>query len=284
LIFGWLFFNNQLMDRSSPERFFCIFIFVKQILKMNSKTAFITGATSGIGKATAEIFAKNKMNLIICGRRSERLENLKEKLSKLTNVTTLQFDVRDKEAVFKAVESLPSKFKNIDILINNAGNAHGLNTIQDGNIDDWDAMIDINVKGLLYVSKAILPQMVKKNNGFVVNIGSIAGKEVYPNGNVYCASKYAVNALNKAMRIDLNKHNIRVAAIHPGAVETEFSEVRFKGDSEKAKNVYAGYKALQPEDIAEIINFVVTRPAHVNIEDLIVYPTAQASATILNKE
>jgi hypothetical protein len=251
---------------------------------MNSKTAFITGATSGIGKATAEIFAKNKMNLIICGRRSERLENLKEKLSKLTNVTTLQFDVRDKEAVFKAVESLPSKFKNIDILINNAGNAHGLNTIQDGNIDDWDAMIDINVKGLLYVSKAILPQMVKKNNGFVVNIGSIAGKEVYPNGNVYCASKYAVNALNKAMRIDLNKHNIRVAAIHPGAVETEFSEVRFKGDSEKAKNVYAGYKALQPEDIAEIINFVVTRPAHVNIEDLIVYPTAQASATILNKE
>lgn len=284
MIFGWLFFNNQLMDRSSPERFFCIFIFVKQILKMNSKTAFITGATSGIGKATAEIFAKNKMNLIICGRRSERLENLKEKLSKLTNVTTLQFDVRDKEAVFKAVESLPSKFKNIDILINNAGNAHGLNTIQDGNIDDWDAMIDINVKGLLYVSKAILPQMVKKNNGFVVNIGSIAGKEVYPNGNVYCASKYAVNALNKAMRIDLNKHNIRVAAIHPGAVETEFSEVRFKGDSEKAKNVYAGYKALQPEDIAEIINFVVTRPAHVNIEDLIVYPTAQASATILNKE
>jgi hypothetical protein len=251
---------------------------------MNSKTAFITGATSGIGKATAEIFAKNKMNLIICGRRSERLENLKEKLSKLTNVTTLQFDVRDKEAIFKAVESLPSKFKNIDILINNAGNAHGLNTIQDGNIDDWDAMIDINVKGLLYVSKAILPQMVKKNNGFVVNIGSIAGKEVYPNGNVYCASKYAVNALNKAMRIDLNKHNIRVAAIHPGAVETEFSEVRFKGDSEKAKNVYAGYKALQPEDIAEIINFVVTRPAHVNIEDLIVYPTAQASATILNKE
>jgi hypothetical protein len=251
---------------------------------MKPKTAFITGATSGIGKATAEIFAKNNINLILCGRRSERLSALKENLNKLTNVTTLQFDVSDKDAVFKAIESLPSAFKNIDILINNAGNAHGLSTIQDGSIEDWDAMLDINVKGLLYVSKAILPQMVNRNNGFIVNIGSIAGKEVYPNGNVYCASKYAVNALNKAMRIDLNKHNIRVTAIHPGAVETEFSEVRFKGDSEKAKNVYAGYKALQATDIAEIIYFVISRPAHVNIEDLIVYPTAQASATILNKE
>lgn len=251
---------------------------------MNSKTAFITGATSGIGKATAEIFAKNNVNLILCGRRSERLSALKETLSKLTNVTTLQFDVRDKDAVFKAIESLPSAFQKIDILINNAGNAHGLSAIQDGSIDDWDAMLDINVKGLLYVSKAIIPQMVKRNDGFIVNIGSIAGKEVYPNGNVYCASKYAVNALNKAMRLDLNKHNIRVTAIHPGAVETEFSEVRFKGDTEKAKNVYSGYKALQATDIAEIINFVISRPAHVNIEDLIVYPTAQASAIILNKE
>jgi len=175
---------------------------------MNTKTAFITGATSGIGKATAEIFANNKMNLILCGRRSERLIQLKNELGKLTNVTTLQFDVSKKAAVFKAIESLPKEFKHIDILINNAGNAHGLSTIQDGNIDDWDAMLDINVKGLLYVSKAILPQMVERNSGFVVNIGSIAGKEVYPNGNVYCASKYAVNALNKAMRIDLNKHNI----------------------------------------------------------------------------
>jgi len=251
---------------------------------MKSKTAFITGATSGIGKATAEIFAKNKINLILCGRRSERLLELKNTLGKLTNVTTLQFDVSNKEAVVKAIDSLPSAFKKIDILINNAGNAHGLSSIQDGSLEDWDAMLDINVKGLLYVSKAIMPQMVQRNNGFIVNIGSIAGKEVYPNGNVYCASKYAVNALNKAMRIDLNKHNIRVAAIHPGAVETEFSEVRFKGDSEKAKSVYAGYKALQAIDIAEIINFVVTRPAHVNIEDLIVYPTAQASPTILNKE
>jgi 3-hydroxy acid dehydrogenase/malonic semialdehyde reductase len=251
---------------------------------MNQKTALITGATSGIGKATADIFAKNKINLILCGRRGERLSQLKTELSKITNVTTLQFDVRNNVEVCNALKSLPKEFQKIDILINNAGNAHGLSTIQEGSLDDWDAMIDINVKGLLYVSKAILPQMVERNNGFVVNIGSIAGKEVYPNGNVYCASKHAVNALNKAMRIDLNKHNIRVAAIHPGAVETEFSEVRFKGDTEKAKNVYTGYKALQAEDIAEIIYFVVTRPLHVNIEDLIVYPTAQASATILNKE
>ena len=251
---------------------------------MIKKTAFITGATSGIGKATAQLFAQNNIRLILCGRRSDRLNQLKEELSKLTDVITLAFDVRNKNEVFKAIESLPKEFQQIDILINNAGNAHGLSTIQDGDIDDWDAMIDINVKGLLYVSKAILPKMVERNDGFVVNIGSIAGKEVYPNGNVYCASKYAVSALNKAMRIDLNKHNIRVSAIHPGAVETEFSEVRFKGDSDKAKNVYKGFKALQAEDIADIIHFVVTRPYHVNIEDLIVYPTAQASATILNKE
>ena len=251
---------------------------------MNHKTAFITGATSGIGKATAQLFAQNNIRLILCGRRGERLSELKEELSQLTEVTTLQFDVSNREEVFKAIASLPNEFKKIDILINNAGNAHGLSTVQDGNMDDWDAMIDINVKGLLYVSRAILPQMVERNDGFVVNIGSIAGKEVYPNGNVYCASKYAVNALNKAMRIDLNQHNIRVSAIHPGAVETEFSEVRFKGDKEKAKNVYKGFNALQPEDIADIIYFVISRPYHVNIEDLIVYSTAQASATILKKE
>jgi len=251
---------------------------------MNNKTAFITGATSGIGKATAQLLAKNNIRLILCGRRKERLVELKEELDKLTDVITLQFDVSKRGEVFKAIASLPKEFQKIDILINNAGNAHGLSTIQAGDIDDWDAMIDINVKGLLYVSRAILPKMIDRNNGFVVNIGSIAGKEVYPNGNVYCASKYAVNALNKAMRIDLNNYNIRVAAIHPGAVETEFSEVRFKGDKERAKNVYKGFKALKAEDIADIIYFVVTRPYHVNIEDLIVYPTAQASATILNKE
>jgi len=251
---------------------------------MKHKTAFITGATSGIGKATAEIFAKQNIQLILCGRRKDRLISLKTELEKFTKVAILNFDVSNKEEVFKVVQSLPKEFQKIDILINNAGNAHGLSTIQDGSIDDWDAMIDINVKGLLYVSKAILPQMIERNEGFIVNIGSIAGKEVYPNGNVYCASKYAVNALNKAMRLDLNKHNIRVSAIHPGAVETEFSEVRFKGDKEKAKSVYKGFKALQAEDIADIIYFVVTRPYHVNIEDLVVYPTAQASATVLKKE
>ncbi|WP_439129500.1 SDR family NAD(P)-dependent oxidoreductase [Polaribacter sp.] len=248
------------------------------------QTAFITGATSGIGEATAIIFAKNNIRLILCGRRADRLQTLKENLSKYTAVSTLNFDVSKRNEVEKAIKSLPEDFQQIDILINNAGNAHGLSTIQDGTIDDWDAMLDINVKGLLYVSKAIIPQMTKRNSGFIVNIGSIAGKEVYPNGNVYCASKHAVNALNKAMRIDLNKYNIRVSGIHPGAVETEFSEVRFKGDVEKAKSVYSGYKALQAADIADIIHFVITRPYHVNIEDLVVYPTAQATPTILNKD
>jgi 3-hydroxy acid dehydrogenase / malonic semialdehyde reductase len=247
------------------------------------KTAFITGATSGIGKATAELFAKNNIRLILCGRRKERLQELEATLYKQTEVTTLKFDVRDKYDVAEQIGSLPEKFKHIDILINNAGNAHGLSTIQDGSIEDWDAMLDINVKGLLYVSKAIIPKMITNNAGFIVNIGSIAGKDVYKNGNVYCASKFAVNALNKSMRLDLNEHNIRVAAIHPGLVETEFSDVRFKGDTERAKSVYQGFKALQADDIADIIHFVVTRPYHVNIEDLVVYPTAQASATMVHK-
>jgi NADP-dependent 3-hydroxy acid dehydrogenase YdfG len=193
-------------------------------------------------------------------------------------------DVRDKKAVLKAIASLPEEFSNIDILINNAGNAHGLDSIEAGNIDDWDAMLDINVKGLLYVSKAILPKMIKNKSGHIVNIGSIAGKEVYPNGNVYCASKYAVDALNQGMRIDLNKYGIRVGAINPGLVETEFSKVRFKGDNGKAADTYKSYKPLQAEDVADIIHFMVTRPAHVNIADLLLLPTAQASATIVNKE
>ena len=246
-------------------------------------TALITGATSGIGKATAEQFARNNIRLTLCGRRAERLRELQEELGTLTDVHTLQFDVANREAVFKAIDSLPEAFSQIDLLINNAGNAHGLATIQDGSIDDWEAMLDINVKGLLYVSKAVIPQMIERNDGFIVNIGSIAGKEVYTNGNVYCASKSAVDAINKSMRMDLNAYQIRVAAIHPGLVETEFSDVRFKGDTERAKTVYKGYKALQAEDIADIIHFVVTRPYHVNIEDLIVYPTAQASATLINK-
>lgn len=247
------------------------------------KTVFITGATSGIGKATAELLAKHQFKLVLCGRRKERLAQIKEQLSKITEVYTLQFDVSNREAVFKAIESLPEEFSTIDVLINNAGNAHGLATLQEGSIDDWDAMLDINVKGLLYVSKAIVPKMISRNDGFIVNIGSTAGKEVYRNGNVYCASKFAVNALNKSMRLDLNEYNIRVAGIHPGLVETEFSDVRFKGDTERAKTVYKGYKALQAEDIADIIHFVISRPYHVNIEDLVVYPTAQASATIINK-
>ena len=246
-------------------------------------TVFITGATSGIGKATAEFLAKHNYRLILCGRNQDRLKELKQTLGKQTAITTLQFDVRDKEAVFSAIESLPENFRDIDVLINNAGNAHGLSSIQEGDINDWDAMLDINVKGLLYVSKAIIPQMIENNNGFIVNIGSTAGKEVYKNGNVYCASKFAVNALNKSMRLDLNEHNIRVSAIHPGLVQTEFSEVRFKGDIERAETVYKGYKALQAEDVADIIHFVITRPHHVNIEDLVVFPTAQASATMIHK-
>jgi 3-hydroxy acid dehydrogenase / malonic semialdehyde reductase len=247
------------------------------------KTALITGATSGIGKATAQEFAKHKIRLILCGRREKRLQTLKEELSKLTEVTTLQFDVSKKEEVISAIESLPKNFNKIDILINNAGNAHGLSTIQDGNMDDWDAMIDINVKGLLYVTKAIIPKMIAKNEGFIVNIGSAAGKEVYKNGNVYCASKFAVNALNKSMRLDLNDYNIRVSAIHPGMVETEFSEVRFKGDTERAKSVYTSLTPLQATDIADIIYFVISRPYYVNIEELVVYPIAQASATLINR-
>jgi 3-hydroxy acid dehydrogenase/malonic semialdehyde reductase len=249
-----------------------------------SLTVFITGATSGIGKATAEFFAQHNYRLILCGRKEDQLKDLEQTLGMLTDVVTLKFDVRNKEAVFTAINTLPENFKNIDVLINNAGNAHGLSFIQDGDTNDWDAMLDINVKGLLYVSKAILPKMIERNTGFIVNIGSTAGKEVYPNGNVYCASKSAVEAINKGMRMDLNQYNIRVSAIHPGLVETAFSDVRFKGDTERAKKVYQGYKALQPEDIAEIIYFVITRPYHVNIEDLVVYPSAQVSATMINKK
>lgn len=247
------------------------------------KTALITGATSGIGKATAIRLAEEGFKLIICGRRQERLDELVNMLSNKTSVHTLSFDVRDKEEVVKKINNLPEEFSTIDILVNNAGNAHGLDPIQEGSIDDWDAMLDINVKGLLYVSKVVIPKMIAAKSGHIINIGSTAGKEVYPNGNVYCASKHAVDALNQGMRIDLNKYGIRVGAINPGLTETEFSEVRFKGDSEKANKVYQGFKALQAEDIADIIRFVVTRPYHVNIADLTVMPTAQASSTIVNK-
>lgn len=247
------------------------------------KTALITGATSGIGRATAHEFAKHGINLILCGRRQERLETIQKALGRHTNVHVLNFDVRDKAAVFNAIEQLPEDFKNIDILINNAGNAHGLDPIQDGSLDDWDAMMDINVKGLLYVSKAVIPQMTERCSGHIINIGSSAGKEVYPKGNVYCASKHAVLAITDGMRIDLNPYGIKVTAINPGLVETEFSQVRFKGDA-VADNVYKGYKALQAEDIAEIIQFAISRPAHVNIADLLVFPTAQANSVTVKKE
>jgi len=246
-------------------------------------TVLITGATSGIGKATAIRLANEGYNLVLCGRREERLNALKDSLGERVEVFTLNFDVRDKDAVAQAIASLPERFNEIDVLINNAGNAHGLDPIQTGSTDDWDAMIDINVKGLLYVSKAIIPQMTNRKSGHIINIGSTAGKEVYPNGNVYCASKHAVDAINKGMRIDLNKNNIRVGAIHPGMVHTEFSEVRFKGDTERADKVYQGFDVLKPEDIADIIHFVISRPYHINIADLVVMSTAQASSTIINK-
>lgn len=263
-------------------------IFRKQLLTSQEnfamkKTALITGATSGIGRATAHEFAKHGINLVLCGRRQQRLDSVQKALSRETDVYTLNFDVRDRKQTFEAIASLPKEFQKIDILINNAGNAHGLDPIQTGSLDDWDAMMDINVKGLLYVSKAIIPGMTERNSGHIINIGSSAGKEVYPNGNVYCGSKHAVLAITEGMRIDLNPFGIKVGAINPGLVETEFSEVRFKGDS-KADNVYKGYKALQPEDVADVIYFAISRPAHVNIADVLMFCTAQASSTIVKKE
>lgn len=246
-------------------------------------TALITGATSGIGRATARAFAREGIRLVLCGRRQERLENLKIELSGLTDVCVLLFDVRKRNEVFEAIEALPEHFAEIDILINNAGNAHGLDPVQSGDMDDWDAMIDGNVKGLLYVSKAIIPGMVRRRKGHIINIGSMAAKQVYAGGNVYCASKHAVDALTEGMRIDLHSSGIRVGAVHPGLVETEFSKVRFKGDAERADPVYRGFQPLQAEDVADVIRFVVTRPYHVNIADLLVLPTAQAGSGMVHK-
>ncbi len=247
------------------------------------KTILITGATSGIGLAAAKKLANEKNQLILCGRRQYKLDEIYEELSKSVNVLSLCFDVSDKNEVNRILNDLPEEFRSIDILINNAGNAHGLDTIQEGSIEDWDNMLDINVKGLLYVSRAIIPKMVEKKNGHVINIGSLAGREVYEKGNVYCASKHAVNAISKAMRIDLNKTGIKVSEINPGLVETDFSNVRFKGDNDRAEKVYQGYKALQAEDIADIIEFVINRPGHVNIADILVLPQAQATSSIINK-
>lgn len=252
-------------------------------METSLKTAFITGATSGIGEATARIFAQNGVKLILCGRRTEKLAQLKAELQTQTQIHTLTFDVRNREEVFVNIASLPADFQKIDILLNNAGNAHGFDSIQNGNVEDWEAMIDSNVKGLLYVSKAIIPKMISQNSGHIVNIGSIAGKETYPNGNVYCASKFAVDALSQSMRIDLYKNNIKVSAINPGMVETEFSLVRFKGDEQRAKQVYTGLQPLTAHDIADCIWFVVSRPPHVNIADTLIMSITQASATQFNR-
>ncbi len=249
----------------------------------HKRIALITGATSGIGEATARLLAINQFNLILCGRRKDRLYKLADELKLQTEVTTLSFEVRNQKEVAASIDSLPTAWREIDVLINNAGNAHGLDPIQTGSVDDWDAMMDINVKGLLYVTKAVLPVMVKRNSGHIINLGSIAGKEIYANGNVYCASKFAVDALTKGMRIDLNAHSIKVTAIHPGLVETEFSLVRFKGDEQRAASIYKGFDPLQGQDIADLILFALTRPPHVVVADLVVLPTAQASATVVKK-
>lgn len=252
------------------------------------KYILISGATSGFGLATAKLFAKNAWDLILTGRRSERLLELKKELNQLypsIDIITCSFDVRSNEEVLENINSLSDSVKSqIKILLNNAGLALDRNPIDKCDVADWDQMIDTNVKGLLYLSKAVIPYLKNNKEGHIINLGSIAGKEVYPEGNVYCASKHAVDALSKAMRMDLIHDNIKVTNIAPGAAETEFSKVRFKGNEAVANAVYKGFSPLQAEDIAETIYFVATRPAHVNINDLVIMPTAQASSTVFHKE
>lgn len=246
------------------------------------RTVFITGATSGIGMATAKKLAPN-YRLILCGRRQERLDEIQAELSQITEVKTIQFDVRDKDAVFNAVESLENEWKNIDVLINNAGNAHGLAPFDTADLEDLEAMIDINVKGLIYVSKAIIPILKESSNAHIINLSSIAGKEVYPNGGTYCASKAAVESLSKGMRYDLLPYGIKVSNIAPGAVETEFSLVRFKGNQELSDNVYKGFEPLVGEDIANAIEYLLQQPEHVQIADVTIFPKAQAGGTVIYK-
>ena len=251
-----------------------------------NKTALITGATSGIGRAVADIFAENKYNLIVTGRRSERLQELKAALERQHGISVLAlcFDVRNNDEVVRNIASLPVEWRNIDVLVNNAGLAVGLNHIQDGVLDDWERMIDTNIKGLLYITRAVSPLMVARNSGHIVNICSVAGKEVYENGNVYCATKHAVDALSKAMRIDMLGHNIKVTNVCPGAVETEFSIVRFKGDTQRAAGTYRGIEPLTGRDIAECIYFAVSLPKHVCINDMMIMPTAQADSRTFNRK
>ena len=250
-----------------------------------NKKAIITGATSGIGYATAKLLATNNFDLVITGRRKELLVKLKNELISEFNIKVLDlcFDVRKRPEVVEAILKLKGEWQNIEVLVNNAGLASGLSYIQEGAIDDWEKMIDTNVKGLLYVTKEVAPLMIARNKGHIINISSIAGHEVYEKGNVYCASKHAVSALSKAMRIDLVKHNIKVTDLSPGMAETEFSIVRFHGDKEAAKKVYEGFTPLSAGDIADAILYVITRPPHVCINEMLIMPTAQASATVINR-
>lgn len=247
------------------------------------RTALITGATSGIGMATAKKLA-NDYRLILCGRRQNRLDELEASLTQKTEIYTLNFDVRNKDSVASAIDSLPEEWKAIDILVNNAGNAHGLASFDEANLEDLEAMIDINVKGLIYVAKAVIPFIKKSENGHIVNLSSIAGKEVYANGTTYCASKAAVESLSKGMRYDLLPYGIKVTNVAPGAVETEFSLVRFKGDEEKSANVYKGFEPLVAEDIADAIAYALNAPNHVQIADLTIFPKAQAGGTTIFKK
>jgi 3-hydroxy acid dehydrogenase/malonic semialdehyde reductase len=253
---------------------------------MNSKIALITGATSGIGAACARTFAQEGYNLVLVGRRAALLEQITKELQDAHQIVikSLVADVREKQSITGVLESLPEEWKKVDVLINNAGLSQGLDPIDKGDTDDWDTMIDTNVKGLLYVTKVVSNWMISQGAGHIINIGSIAGKEVYPNGNVYCATKHAVDALNKGMRMDLLPYGIKVTAINPGMVETEFSIVRFKGDAQRAKSVYEGLEPLMAQDIADSIWFVASRPAHVNINDMLIMPTAQASASLIRKK
>ncbi len=248
-----------------------------------NKIALVTGATSGIGEATAILLAEAGLDLVLCGRNIQKLEQLKVQLSRLVRVQILSFDVKSKASVNTAFFSLPKDFQDVDVLINSAGNAHGAEPVDTANLDDWDEMIDVNVKGLLYVTKAVLPAMVAKKSGHIVNLGSLAGLETYLNGSVYCATKSAVHTLSDAMRMDLNKHEIKVSCINPGMVKTNFSITRFKGDAEKAAKIYEGVTPLSAKDVAEIIVFAVTRPLHVNIAQLLLLPLGQASISVVNR-
>ncbi|MBN2408268.1 MAG: SDR family oxidoreductase [Candidatus Aminicenantes bacterium] len=253
---------------------------------LENKVVLITGASSGIGRSCARASAREGARLMLAGRRLQRLEDLAAELNlKLgEDVFFLDFDVRDQTAVERAVNGLPEKWKGVDVLVNNAGLARGLDKLHEGKLEDWEEMIDTNIKGLLYVSRAVIPGMVERGSGHIINIGSIAGHEVYPGGNVYCATKFAVDALSKGMRLDLSGTGLRVSQVSPGMVETEFSRVRFRGDSERAEKVYQGLTPLSPDDIADAVVYCATRPPHVNVSELIVMPTAQASATLAHRK